>query len=323
MTFGCNGTVSLQLILLNVSSENISFYFHMRTRDEGYIMKRGEMMEIVRRVVKRFFKERFFDQAAQTAYYLLLSILPFFIFTFSLLSLFEVNEEMLLNLLEPFTPVEAFIVIEKNLHFIFNANQGKIVYVSLIGAFWVSSIAVQSLARSLDLANGHKRRYSFWRVLIRDLGVTLLFMLVIPLSLALPPIDEAFHRMMIDTDSFQAWKSWLYIRPIIRWGMGSLFLLAFFLLFYKIVPTGRMPFKAVLPGALFTTVGWQLFSLSFGKYVSNVDYTVLYGQLSGIILLVLWFYSTAVIILLSGLLNAEFGKLYGRGRFYAENSRSR
>lgn len=273
------------------------------------------MLEIILRVIKRFFKERFFDQAAQTAYYLLLSMLPFLIFTFSLLSVFQVDEQVLLNLLEPFTPVEAFFIIERNLHFILNANQGKVVYISLISAFWVSSMAVQSLARSLDLANGHKRQYPFWQVLIRDLGITLLFMLVIPLSLALPPIDEAFHRMIIQTDSIHAWKSWVYLRPSIRWGMGSLFLLAFFLLFYKIVPTVKMPLRVVFPGALFTTIGWQLFSLSFGKYVSNVNYMVLYGQLSGIILLVLWFYSTAVIILLSGLLNAEIRKNYRkRGR---------
>ncbi|MDS9472946.1 YihY/virulence factor BrkB family protein [Sporosarcina pasteurii] len=263
-------------------------------------------MKTVKRVISRFFKERFFDQAAQTAYYLLLSMLPFLIFLFSLLSFFTVNEEVLLNFLEPFTPVEAFLLIEKNLHVILNKNQGNVVYMSLAGAFWLSSMAVQSLARSLDLANGHKRQYPFWQVLIRDLGITLLFMLVIPLSLFLPIIDEALHRMMTHADSVHAWHSWLYIRPAIRWGMGSLFLLAFFLLFYKIVPTGKMAIKTVLPGALFTTIGWQLFSLSFGKYVSNVDYTLLYGQLSGIILLVLWFYSTAIIILLSGLLNAEF-----------------
>ena len=61
-------------------------------------------MRIIKNVVVRFFKERFFDQAAQTAYYLLLSMFPFLIFIFSLLSLFPVNEEMLLTFLRPFTP---------------------------------------------------------------------------------------------------------------------------------------------------------------------------------------------------------------------------
>lgn len=271
---------------------------------------------IYKKVIFRFFKERFFDHAAQTAYYLLLSMLPFLIFIFSLLSLFMVNEEMLLNFLEPFTPVEAFSLIEKNVQVILNKNQGDMIYVSLAGAFWISSMAVQSLARSLDLANGHKRRYAFWKVLIRDLGITLLFMAVIPLSLFLPLIERVLHSAMINADSFEVWQGWLYVQPAFRWGMGTLFLFAFFLLFYKILPTGKMKVREVLPGALFSTIGWQLFSLGFGKYVSNVDYTMLYGQLSGIILLVLWFYSTAVIILLSGLLNTEYQKASIRKRRY-------
>lgn len=219
-----------------------------------------------------------------------------------------VNEEMLLNFLEPFTPVEAFALIEKNVQVILNKSQGNLIYLSLAAAFWLSSVAVQSLARSLDLANGRKRRYAFWKVLIRDLGITLLFMLVIPLSLFLPLIEQVFHRIVNNTESVHVWQGWLYLRPAIRWGMGSLFLFGFFLLFYKIVPTGKMTINEALPGALFSAIGWQLFSLAFGRYVSNVDYTMLYGQLSGIILLVLWFYSTAVIILLSGLLNAEYRK---------------
>lgn len=271
---------------------------------------------IYKKVIQRFFRERFFDQAAQTAYYLLLSVLPFLIFIFSLLSFFITNEEILLNFLEPFTPVEAFALIEKNVQVILNKNQGNMIYVSLAGAFWISSMAVQSLARSLDLANGDRRRVAFWKVLIRDLGVTFLFMAVIPLALFLPIIEQALHRTMINADSFEVWQSWLLVQPAFRWGMGSLFLFSFFLLFYKVIPTGKMKGKSVLPGALFSTIGWQLFSLGFGRYVANVDYTVMYGQLSGIILLVLWFYSTAVIILLSGLLNAEYEKASAKKRRY-------
>lgn len=269
---------------------------------------------IVKQVFSRFFKERFFDQAAQIAYYLLLSMLPFLIFVFSLLSLFIANEEMLLNLLEPFTPTEAFLLIEKNVHLILNKNQGNILYASLLSAFWLSSVAVQALARSLDLANRRKRRDVFWKVLLRDLGITLLFMLVVPLSLFLPLIDRAILSAVNQTDTIQHWQVWLFIRPVIRWGLGSLFLFGFFLLFYKIVPTGKVTVKEALPGALFSAIGWQLFSLAFGKYVSTVDYTMLYGQLSGIILLVLWFYLTANIILVSGLLNAEYRKMFNRVR---------
>ncbi|KAA0955955.1 YihY/virulence factor BrkB family protein [Sporosarcina sp. ANT_H38] len=271
-------------------------------------------MRIIKNVVVRFFNERFFDQAAQTAYYLLLSMFPFFLFILSLLSLFPVNEEMLITFLRPFTPDEAFTVIEENVQAVLKKGQGKVLYASLVTAFWVTSMAVQSLARSLDLANGYIRRYAFWKVLIRDLGVTLLFMLVIPLSLFLPIIEKALYRVVTYYDTIEDWQGWFYIWPNVKWGLGTLFLFLFFLLFYKVVPTGKMKLKEALPGAVFSAFGWQLFSLVFGSYVSNVDYTRLYGQLSGIILLVIWFYLTAVIILISGLLNAEWRKLSGRKR---------
>lgn len=268
-------------------------------------------MQIYRNILVRFFKERFFDQAAQTAYYLLLSMLPFLIFILSLLSLLPVDEEMLLNFLRPFVPIEAFRLVESNVEAIVRKGQGNLIYTSLALAFWLSSMAVQSLARSLDLANGRVRSYAFWMVLIRDLGITLLFMIVIPLSLFLPLIEQLLRKLIAYSDSIEAWQGWLYIWPHIRWGIGTLFLFAFFLLFYMVVPTGKVKLTEALPGAIFSALGWQLFSLLFGSYVSGVDYTRLYGQLSGIILLVLWFYLTAVIILLSGLLNAEWRKSGG------------
>lgn len=260
-------------------------------------------------VIKRFFAERFFDQAAKTAYYLLVSMLPFLMFTFSLLSMLTADADAILNLIEPVVPADAFLLIEKNVGFILNRSDGNFIYISLIAAFWLSSMAVQSFGRSLDLANGYERQTAFWRVLIRDLGITLLFMLVIPLTLFLPPIDEAVHRFIAETSFIQLGAGWSYTRHFIRWGLGSLFLFAFFILFYKIVPSGKISIKAVWPGALCTTIIWQLFSLTFGRYVANVDYTILYGQLSSIIVLVLWFYFTAVIILCAGLLNAELQKM--------------
>ncbi|REB06124.1 YihY/virulence factor BrkB family protein [Sporosarcina sp. BI001-red] len=260
------------------------------------------------RVLQRFVRERFFDQAAQTAYYLLLSMLPFFIFVISLLNLFPVNEEILFRFLRPFIPEQSFQLIEDNVREVLRNGKGKWLYFSLAGAFWLSSVTVQSLARSLDLANGYIRRKGFWLSLFRDLGVTLLFMLVVPLSILLPFIENILHQVIAYYDRIDDWKGWLFLWPKVKWGLGTLFLFAFFLLFYKFVPSGKVLFRQVVPGAFLSTIGWQLFSYLFGGWVTAVDYTRLYGQLAGIIMLVIWLYMTAVIILVSGLLNAECSK---------------
>lgn len=265
-------------------------------------------MKLGLRILKRFVEERFFDQAAQTAYYLLLSMLPFFIFVISLLNLFPVNEEILFRFLRPFIPEQSFDLIEDNVREVLRNGKGKWLYFSLAGAFWLSSVTVQSLARSLDLANGYIRRRGFWLSLFRDLGVTLLFMLVVPLSIVLPFIENILHQVIAYYDRIDDWKGWLFLWPKIKWGLGTLFLFVFFLLFYKIVPSGKVVLRQAVPGALLSTMGWQLFSYLFGGWVTAVDYTRLYGQLAGIIMLVIWFYMTAVIILFSGLLNAEWSK---------------
>ena len=257
-------------------------------------------------IIKRFFNERFFDQAAQNAYYLLLSVLPFLLVVLSIVQFLPVQEASILALLRPFVPEESFQLIEQSVQSVLFKSHGKLLVFSVLAALWTTSVAVQSFGRSLDLANYIEHKQPLWINLIRNIGVTILFMLIVPMSLFLPLIERFLHTVIAYYDVLDAWEGWLYIWPGVKWGLGTFFLFLFFLLFYQLMPTGKMKWKEVLPGALLSAFGWQFVSLSFGEYVSRVDYSRLYGQLAGIIMLVLWFYLTAVIIILSGLLNAEW-----------------
>ncbi|PIC99025.1 MULTISPECIES: YihY/virulence factor BrkB family protein [unclassified Sporosarcina] len=257
-------------------------------------------------IIKRFFKERFFDQAAQNAYYLLLSVLPFLLVVLSIVQFLPVQEASILALLRPFVPDESFQLIEQSVQSVLYKSHGNLLALSVLAALWTTSVAVQSFARSLDMANRRLHQQPLWISIIRNLGVTILFMLIVPMSLFLPLIEKLMHTVIAYYDVLDAWEGWLYIWPNIKWGLGTFFLFLFFLLFYQLMPTGKMKWKEALPGALLSAFGWQFVSLLFGEYVSRVDYSRLYGQLAGIIMLVLWFYLTAVIIILSGLLNAEW-----------------
>lgn len=257
-------------------------------------------------IIKRFFQERFFDQAAQNAYYLLLSVLPFLLVVISLVQLLPVQEASILALLRPFVPDESFVLIEQSVKTMLVKSHGSLLLISVLAALWTSSVAVQSFSYSLDLASGTRKARAYWLTLIRNIGITVLFMLVVPLSLFLPFAEKLVNRVIAYYDVLEDWQGWLYIWPNIKWGLGTVFLLLFFLLFYRLVPTARLSWKEVLPGALLTALGWQFVSLLFGEYAAKVDYSRLYGQLAGIIMLVLWFYLTAIIVMISGLLNAEW-----------------
>ena len=272
-------------------------------------------MNLVKQTIKRFFRDHYYDRAAQTAYYFLVSVIPFLIFMLSLISYLPVQPQAVLNFIEPFAPGETLTLIEENVNVILSSGKGGILSISLITAFWIGSMAVQSLARTLNEAYGAPRKIPFLKGLARDLGITLLFMFIIPVSLFLPFIEQGLRWAAAYTGLSEQFVGTVYIWRIVKWGLGSIFIFLFFLVFYRIVPNQPTHIRSVLPGAIISAVGWQVASLLFGYYTEGVSYSRLYGQLASIIVLVGWFYLTATIILFSGLLNAEYLRMRQERKF--------
>ena len=82
------------------------------------------------------------------------------------------------------------------------------------------------------------------------------------------------------------------------------FIFIFLMLFNRIVPNLNLKFREVWPGALFSLVAWILVSWVFSFYVDNMaSYSVLYGSLAAIIVLMLWLYIVSIILLMGPQLN--------------------
>ena len=60
-------------------------------------------------------------------------------------------------------------------------------------------------------------------------------------------------------------------------------------------------------GALVTTISWMLFSVIFGYYIEYfARYDILYGNLSSIIILLIWLYSMSFMFVLGMIINTTF-----------------
>jgi membrane protein len=254
-------------------------------------------------VIIRFFKERFFDQSAQLAYYLLLSIFPFLLFVFSLLSYLPISETNVLLLIKPFAPEKSYAIIHENIETILYNQRGDVLSISIFFTFWLSSMAVQSMVRSLNQAYKIERKKPFLIALFYDLLLTMGFMFLIAFSLVVPVVEEYIRQARFASGKLQG--DWSAAWVIGKWGLSSIFMLLLFIFLYMVVPSRRIPFLHVLPGALLATFGWQGFSWLYGTYVKINDYTQFYGQLGSVITLVVWFYISSTILLIGGLLNGS------------------
>lgn len=102
---------------------------------------------------------------------------------------------------------------------------------------------------------------------------------------------------------------------LVRWPItfSMLFIIGFII--YYFMPNVSISFKnkilSALPGTLFFTLGWLGVSRLFGLYVENIaQFSRVYGALGAVIILLLWLYYTAFVILLGGEVNSEFYKYF-------------
>ena len=75
-------------------------------------------------------------------------------------------------------------------------------------------------------------------------------------------------------------------------------------LLYYLVPNSHYRFPDILPGTLSALVSWLLFSIGFAYYVENMaNYSVLYGSIGAVIVLLLWLYLSATVLIMGAELN--------------------
>jgi membrane protein len=73
---------------------------------------------------------------------------------------------------------------------------------------------------------------------------------------------------------------------------------------YRVAPNIELPLKSVLPGAFLFAVAWIVGTIGFFLWVTNFgDYTSTYGALAGVVIVLIWFYVSALLFLLAAEVN--------------------
>ena len=88
----------------------------------------------------------------------------------------------------------------------------------------------------------------------------------------------------------------------------------FFWGIYTFVPEKRLKAAKQIPGALFSALGWMIFSLGFSIYFNRIGgrgYSYMYGSLAAIVILLLWLYFCMCILFMGAELNWFFVRLCG------------
>lgn len=261
--------------------------------------------------MKDFWKELFFrfnhDEviglSAQLAYFFLLSLFPFLIFLITLIGFLPISQDDVLGLVSHFAPGETMALIETNLRIILEEKRGGLLSFGVIATLWSASNGINAMIRAMNRAYDVEENRSFLVSRLMAIFLTVGMIFVIIVALLLQVFGEAigllvFTNLGVSESFITVWNAFRII-------ISSLIMVVILALLYFLAPNKRIHLKEVWVGAFIATIGWQLVSFAFAYFVSNFgNYSATYGSLGGIIVLLIWFYLSAMIIILGGELNA-------------------
>ena len=247
-------------------------------------------------------------RAAALSYYFLLALFPLLIFLTAALGYFaDVGTELrksLLDYLSSIAPRTASALVRATVAEITeNADTGKLSF-GLLAALWFASYGMGAVRDTLNSAYGVKESRPWWRVRLISLGVTMALAVLIVSALALMFYGgEIGAGLAARLDLGEAFES---VWSILQWPIVLAFVLFSFALIYYFAPDLKhQKWYWITPGSLAGVLLWLLASFGFRIYLRYFDrYSVTYGSLGAVIVLLLWFYLTGAAILVGGKVNA-------------------
>jgi membrane protein len=187
------------------------------------------------------------------------------------------------------------------------ATGGKLTF-GLVAAIWSASVGFSAIQDSLNIVYNVKETRSYVGARLSAIGVTMMLMVLVTLMLASLLAADFFTRVA----SVHIYHPFIagfviVIFKCIGWLVAILLLSFFFAVIYYFAPDVKASqWHWLTPGAAVGIVGWILASIGLRVYVHFFNnYTVTYGGLGAVIVLLTWFYLTGLALLLGAEINSE------------------
>lgn len=246
---------------------------------------------------KKNFFERFWEAfwrpemlvlPGQIAFFLFLSLVPTITligYACSYLNLSnDLVQSFLSNLLdEEITSVLAPIITATKITPTFFITLGVGYFIASNG---MSSIIVASnTIYGIKDSGFFKRRL---RAIIMELVIVILFLFILIVPLLGDSILSLLHYFNLDAQTTQIVVNTL---KLLGGPISWLIIFLFIKVIYTMAPDKKMPSRNVNGGAMFTTIAWISITSLYSYYISHyANYSLFYGSLANIVILMLWVY---------------------------------
>lgn len=244
--------------------------------------------------------------AAGVAFYALFSLVPALAALVSIYGMVAnpADIESMLASAQDMLPREVTGIIGSQLQQIVansNSTLGVGALIGLLVALWSATKGTSSMMTALNIAYEEPERRGFIRLNLTALLLTVGAIVGAVVAIALVVAAPALLTTLNPPEPVPTLVNWL------RWPVLALAMMVGLALFYRYGPSRNRPrWQWVSLGSVAATLLWLVASALFSWYVSRFgSYNETYGSMAAIIILLMWLYISAYVILLGAELNSE------------------
>lgn len=272
--------------------------------------KFSRWLHIATAVVRKYLALDMAVYAGSATLFLLMASFPMLMWVLVLVNLLPgFSVESVAELLADFLP-QIPSVQESTIQLLQNLSSQSAQFVASLAVLTTivsASGGMSALQIGLQRLTPGSRRTFLNRLLA--VGYTFVFELLLLVMLALQGMKSLFARFADTLPFFRHYAAVVHeVQRVANIGRFVIIPLLFvlLLLIYTYVPGGRRTLRSQLPGTIFATAGWLIFSRVFSFYILHFwRLSYIYGSLTAVILVILWLFVIINLIFLGAGLNAE------------------
>ncbi|MDH0300445.1 MULTISPECIES: YihY/virulence factor BrkB family protein [unclassified Pseudomonas] len=266
------------------------------------------------RTVKEFLDDEMSTYASALAYQMLFSLFPFLLFLIALIgflhlpdffSWLRLQSELVLppQALEQVNPV-----IDQ-----LQQSKGGLLSVGIVIALWTASAGVRLMMSAMNAAYDVPEGRPVWKriplSIIYTVGIAGMLLAAAALMVLGPQVMEWIAAQVGLQEAV------VFVWTVLRWPAIIILMMVAVALIYYVMPDVKQKFRFITPGSVLAVVVWIVASLGFAYYVKTfADYNAMYGSIGAIIVLLLYFYISAAVLLLGAEMNAVIEHMSAEGK---------
>ena len=241
--------------------------------------------------------------AASTAFFLFLSLIPALMLLCSIIPYTPLTEANLMSAARKISPDAMDSLLINIIGDVYDKSVG-LVSASAIITLWSAGKGVLALMRGLNAINDVEENRNYIVLRMVACLYTVLMLVAVLLSLLMMVFGNSLIGIIegFIPQSAYLFNLLMHFRTLLVWAVLT-FVIA---LMYAYVPGTRLGFRMQLPGAVFAAVAWSVMTWAFSIYIDDFNGFNTYGNLTTIIILMLWMYAAMYIILAGAYINRYF-----------------